>query len=195
MVKRKSKPTKPKGKRHAPRRKTATKSRELPAIQAAAPKTGAPTKFNPAYIEQARKLAALGAIDREIAEFFEVEESTFHRWKLAHPALATSLKAGKDVADNRVERSLYQNAVGYRYQAHKPFVDKDGGEHVVEYTEFARPDTVAQIFHLKNRRPDEWRDRAQVTMMVATADQIEQAWQRAQSAQLPLYADGQTERQ
>ena len=46
---------------------------------------GRPSKFKPEYIEQARKLALLGTTDREVAEFFEVDERTVYRWQHDHP--------------------------------------------------------------------------------------------------------------
>jgi len=65
---------------------------------------------------------------------------------------------GKDEADNRVERSLYARATGYSYDAVKIFHTKDGKIIKVPYTEHVPPDVTAQIYWLKNRRPDRWRD-------------------------------------
>ena len=69
---------------------------------------GRPTKFKPEFVEQARKLAQLGATDREIGEFFEVDERTINRWKADHDEFCQSLKVGKDVADDRVEQTAGQ---------------------------------------------------------------------------------------
>lgn len=127
-------------------------------------KTGRPSKFQPEMVEQARKLCLLGATDKEIADFFKVMVSTISLWKVQHPEFSDALKLGKEAADNRVERSLYQRALGYSHEAVKIFADpKTGSEHVVPFTEHYPPDTVAAIFWLKNRRPDEWRDRRELT--------------------------------
>lgn len=121
---------------------------------------GRPTLFKPEYVEQARKLALLGATDREIAEFFNVAESTLNNWKLKHPEFVESLKSGKEAADERVERSLFHRAIGYKHDAVKMF--QAGGAVITEqYVEHYPPDTTAAIFWLKNRRPKEWRDRHQ----------------------------------
>lgn len=102
-----------------------------------------PSKFKPAYVEQARKLAEMGHTDAEIAAFFGVAVRNFHVWKSKHPDLMAALRVGKDAADERVKRALFQNAVGY--------TDPDG--------EHYPPNTTACIFWLKNRRPEDWREK------------------------------------
>lgn len=121
---------------------------------------GRPTKFDPEFVEQVRKLAQLGATDREIADFFEVSERTLNNWKAEYPEFVQSLKAGKETADDRVERSLYHRAIGYKHDAVKIF-QVNGAALEVPYVEHFPPDTTAAIFWLKNRRPAEWRDKVQ----------------------------------
>lgn len=120
-----------------------------------------PSKFKPEFVQQAAKLAALGATDREVAEFFGVDERTLNRWKHEKPEFCQSLKVGKGSADERVEQSLYRRAVGYTYDSEKVF-QFQGKIVRAEVTEHVPPDTTAGIFWLKNRKPDEWRDRQQV---------------------------------
>lgn len=122
---------------------------------------GRPTDYDAATMpEQARKLCVLGATDEEIADFFEVDVRTIYRWKLKHDEFCQALKAGKDAADERVERSLYQKAIGYRQQAVKIFMPANATQPVfANYVEHMAPDTTAAIFWLKNRRSGEWRDK------------------------------------
>lgn len=119
---------------------------------------GRPSSFKTEFVSQARKLCELGATDREIAEFFEVNEATLYRWKLKHQDFCEALKTGKEVSDERVERSLYRRAVGYSYEAVK-IMQFRGEEVTVPYVEHVPPDVVACIFWLKNRRRDLWRDK------------------------------------
>lgn len=120
---------------------------------------GRPSKFKPEYVEQARKLAELGATDREAAEFFDVNEATLHRWKHTQAEFCESLKVGKETADARVEQSLYRRAVGYSHDAVKIFMPAGADAPVhAPFVEHHAPDTTAAIFWLKNRRPDVWRD-------------------------------------
>lgn len=115
---------------------------------------------------QAEKLCLLGATDSEIADFFEVSVRTIHRWKLEHEDFCHSIRAGKQKADDRVERSLYQKATGYDYaeeQAIKVKLEQHLEKvEVVQVTKHAPADTAAAVFWLKNRRKDDWRDKQEV---------------------------------
>jgi hypothetical protein len=121
---------------------------------------GRPSKYKEEFISQAEKLCKLGATDQEVADFFEVDVRTLYRWKGEHEAFCQALKAGKDVADDRVERSLFSRANGYEHDE----VDiRVIGQEIVQtpIRKFYPPDTTACIFWLKNRRPDDWRDKQQ----------------------------------
>lgn len=118
-------------------------------------KTGRPTLYKPEYVAQVRKLCALGAIDDEIADFFDVANRTVRDWRTRYPEFAEACKLGKDVADQRVEDSLFRMATGYRVETEKLFCHN--GE-IVRGTTFenVNPNPSAAIFWLKNRRG--WRD-------------------------------------
>lgn len=121
---------------------------------------GRPSEYGPAYADQARKLCQLGATDVEIADFFEVNVRTIYRWKADHDDFCQALKAGKEVADERVERSLYMKAVGYTFDAVKIFPGtSETGPVYAPYREHVAPSDTAAIFWLKNRRSAEWRDK------------------------------------
>lgn len=117
-----------------------------------------PTKFKPEFTEQARKLCKLGATDAEMASFFGVVVSTFHLWKLQQPGFAKALKEAKGPANDRVVRSLYLRAVGYEHDEVDIRVIAGQVVQTVVRKHYP-PDTTACIFWLKNRLPDEWRDR------------------------------------
>jgi hypothetical protein len=119
--------------------------------------TGRPSGYKPEYATQAVKLCKLGATDADLADFFGVSTRTIMRWQSQHEDFCQSLKNGKSEADERVERSLYQKAVGYEYDAVKIF-NANGEPLIVPYREKCPPDTTAAIFWLKNRRSEQWRD-------------------------------------
>ena len=82
---------------------------------------GRPSSYRKEFAKQAEKLCELGATDMELAVFFEVNVSTIYRWKHTQPKFCEALKVGKDFLDDRVERSLYQRAVGYSFNSEKVF--------------------------------------------------------------------------
>jgi len=120
-----------------------------------------PSGFKTEFVEQAKKLAAiLGAIDTEVAAFFGVSERTVNRWKLDHPAFAKALVAGKAVANKRVEKSLYQRAVGFEHEAEEVFCTAGKVTRVKTVKKYP-PDTGAIVFYLCNRDPGNWKQKNQ----------------------------------
>ena len=74
-----------------------------------------------------------GLTDEQIAKNIGIGERTLYEWKEKYPQISQSLKKGKEVVDYEVENALLSSALG--------------------------GNTTAQIFWLKNRRPDKWRDK------------------------------------
>ena len=124
---------------------------------------GRPTSYKPEYAAQAEKLCALGATDMEIADFFEVDVRTINRWKGQFEEFCQSLKVGKENADKRVERSLFNRANGYEHEEVDIRVIKDEVV-MTPIRKYYAPDTTACIFWLKNRKPAEWRDKQEMEM-------------------------------
>jgi hypothetical protein len=118
---------------------------------------GRPPIYKTEFIEQARKLCALGATDVELGEFFGVRRETIWAWGQKHEQFSNALKLGKGAADERVVSSLYHKAIGYTHDAVK-ILQYEGSPVIVPYKEHVPPDTTAAIFWLKNRRSKDWRD-------------------------------------
>lgn len=134
----------------------------LPVINCPCMPAGRPTDYDDAYPEQAGKLCQLGATDPDLADFFGVAISTVRLWMGTHAEFSAAIKDGKEAANARVERSLYQRAMGYTYDAVKIF-QYEGVTIEHAYREHCPPDSAAMIFWLKNRKPEVWRDRREVT--------------------------------
>ena len=138
---------------------------------------GRPSDYKPEYAKQAEKLAQLGATDQEVASFFDVDVRTVYRWKHDHDDFCHALKVGKEIADDRVERSLYQKAIGYEQQDVKIFMPANAEEPV--YAPFVAkisPDTTAAIFWLKNRRSQEWRDKRETELTGSEGGPLQVSW-------------------
>lgn len=117
---------------------------------------GRPSVYRPEFREIATQMAAGGATDIEIAEGIGISTTTLYRWRHEHPDFREALCIGKEVADERVEMSLYHRAIGYSHSAVKVFQHK-GEPVIVPYTEHYPPDIGAMTLWLANRRPDRWK--------------------------------------
>lgn len=127
---------------------------------------GRPTEYKKEYCLAAEAFAMLGMTDKQIAEKFKVTETTLNNWKNKHPEFVESLKKGKEEPDDKVERSLFERATGYvNKNAVKIFMPANAPEPIyAPYEEHVAPDVTAQIFWLKNRRPDRWRDKQDLNL-------------------------------
>jgi Asp-tRNA(Asn)/Glu-tRNA(Gln) amidotransferase A subunit family amidase len=128
-------------------------------------KGGRKPKYKPEYAEQAFKLCLLGATDKELADFFEVKESTINDWKKKRKEFSESIKNGKEKADAEVAKSLFKRATGYKQEVVKVF-QFQGQPIIVPVTEEVAPDTGACMAWLKNRQKAKWRDKKDVDVNV-----------------------------
>ena len=122
---------------------------------------GRPSSYDPAYAQQASKLCALGATDYELADFFGVDTRTIYRWKNVHDDFCQAVTCGKERADERVERALFNRAVGYTFESEKVF-QFQGVIVRAPTLEHVPPDPSAAKLWLTNRRPDAWREKQEV---------------------------------
>lgn len=99
-----------------------------------------------------------GLIDEQIAANIGITPSTLYEWKKKYAEISEALKKGKEVVDIQVENALLKRALGYRYDE----VTTEDEIETKRVTKEVTPDTTAQIFWLKNRRPDKWRDRKDI---------------------------------
>lgn len=74
-----------------------------------------------------------GLTDEQISNNCKITATTLYEWKKRFPKISEALKKGKEVVDFEVENALLNKALN--------------------------GDTTAQIFWLKNRRPEKWRDK------------------------------------
>ncbi|CAH1205681.1 hypothetical protein PAECIP111893_02392 [Paenibacillus plantiphilus] len=123
---------------------------------------GRPSKYKDEYAEQAYKLCLLGATDKDMADFFEVDEATINRWKDAHNEFRESLKKGKMMADATVAQKLYHRAIGYEHQEIVTASFQGQITDTMEVIKHYAPDPTAAIFWLKNRQPKQWRDKQDI---------------------------------
>ena len=105
-----------------------------------------------------------GLTEKQIAHNHGVAYSTFRVYKEKYPALSAVLKKGREVIDFEVEGALIKRALGYSYvEVTKELVEDEttGSAElkvVKTVTKQVAPDVTAQIFWLKNRKPNEWKN-------------------------------------
>ena len=114
-----------------------------------------------------------GLTNEQIAANMGIVRKTLQEWCVKYSDICDALKRGKAVVDIQVENSLLKRALGYTYveTTREQVIDYDKttgvpvGSHMEitkEVTKEVQPDTTAQIFWLKNRKPDIWRDKQDV---------------------------------
>lgn len=103
-----------------------------------------------------------GLTDEQIAHNMGIAYSTLRKWRDDFPAISAALKRGKEVVDRMVENALLKKALGYEYEeVKKKYENGVLVERIVTRKEVV-PDTIAQLFWLKNRKPDMWRNKQEI---------------------------------
>jgi transposase-like protein len=121
------------------------------------------SKYDPDITpELAEQYARDGLINEEIADKLGISTTTFYNWQKKYVEFSEALKKGKQIVDAKVEKALLRRALGYDYEETKITVNESGQKKVEKTKKQVKPDTTAQIFWLKNRLPDKWRDKRNV---------------------------------
>lgn len=107
-----------------------------------------------------------GLIDEQIAHNMGITTKTLYEWKNKYSEISEALKKGKEVIDRQVENALLKRALGYTYDE----TTYEDGVETKRVTKEVAPDTTAQIFWLKNRKPAEWRDKIEQQQTVTIQD-------------------------
>ena len=103
-----------------------------------------------------------GLTDEQIAGNIGISRSTLNQWKEKYPDISDTLKRGKEVVDLQVENALLKRALGYEYEEGSEKYESGTLTEKKVTKKQVVPDTTAQIFWLKNRRPDKWKDKQDV---------------------------------
>lgn len=114
-----------------------------------------------------------GLTDEQIAHNMGVATRTYYEWLASHQQIAQALKRGKAPVDLEVENALLKRALGYEYTETMTEVS-DEGTKTRKIRKHMAPDVTAQIFWLKNRRPDRWREKQQIEVGSDTMDRVKE---------------------
>jgi hypothetical protein len=114
-------------------------------------KTDVQTRLN-----EVEEWAKMGLSNEQIAHNLGITPKTFYEWQNKYSDFSEAIKRGKDVADFEVVNALHKKATGFSH-TYIGGVSETGEP--IECEKYFAPDTVAAIFWLKNRRPQEWKDK------------------------------------
>ncbi len=112
--------------------------------------------------------ARSGLTNEQIAKNIGISPKTLYEWQNKHSDIRNTLKKGKEVVDFEVENALLKRALGYKYmETTKELIKNPKTKQyelkiTKEIEKEVPPDTTAQIYWLKNRKPLEWRDKIQI---------------------------------
>lgn len=119
-------------------------------------------------LTKVRGWARDGLTNEQIAHNMGIGITTLYEWQAKFAEFTDALKKGKEVVDREVENALLKRAMGYTYDevTQEAVTDPDTGAKTLKVTrrvtKEVAPDTTAQIFWLKNRKPQEWRDKQEL---------------------------------
>lgn len=120
-------------------------------------------KYSEEIIEKICKLLKRGNTITTTCQAVGISKETFYQW-MKKSDFSDAIKKAMAIPDKKVENALYKSAImGHRYKE-KEFKGVAVGEKVKmilvkTVTKIIAPNVTAQIFYLKNRQPDEWKDR------------------------------------
>ena len=103
-----------------------------------------------------------GLTDEQITKNMGITRETLSQWRKKYPDISDTLKRGKEVVDRQVENALLKRAIGYEYEEVSEKYESGMMTEKKITKKQVVPDVTAQIFWLKNRRPDKWKDKQDV---------------------------------
>lgn len=119
---------------------------------------------------QLESWARNGLTNDQIASNIGISRETLNQWSHKYPDISDALKKGKEVVDIQVENALLKRALGYKFTevTKERVYNSLTGCYEMKVTKQVvkevQPDTTAQIFWLKNRKPTDWRDRKDIDL-------------------------------
>lgn len=130
-------------------------------------------KLHPDKAELLSSWCRKGLNEFEIAKEMGISRSTLNEWKKKFPDISDTLRRTRAYAHACVENALFRRATGYtvpllkQFKVRMPVFDKTG-EKVIGWEEQLQEgkeemhvpaDTKAIIFYLKNRLPEDWKEK------------------------------------
>lgn len=123
-------------------------------------------------LPEIEQMARDGYRDEDICKKIGISRATFYSWVTKYEEFAEAVRKGKEVVDAEIENKLLDNARGYTHwevteelmDVYDPVTGLKDKKLVTtkRVLKHIRPDTTSIIFWLKNRKPDQWRDKQHI---------------------------------
>lgn len=125
--------------------------------------------------ERVYRFCVLGMNNSQIAEHYALSVPQFDLFLKANPQALRALNDGREYAQANVAMAMHKRALGYQRTVTK-VMQYQGEILTAEVSEDVPPDVAAQIFILKNRQPDLWKDRREITGAGGQPLSVELSW-------------------
>jgi hypothetical protein len=127
-------------------------------------KLGRPLEYSADLIPVVKDFSDSGLSQEQMAQLLRIATQTLWDWMKKNPDFSDAVKGGKGISDDKVERSLYERALGYSHPEDQIF-QFQGSPVIVPTVKHYPPDATSAIFWLKNRRPENWRERLELEIV------------------------------
>lgn len=142
-----------------------SKSKTTQAVVTPKRGRGRPTKYRPEFCAIAERVCAKrGGTVADLAAIFDVPASVINKWLVDYADFAEAVNRGRELAVDRVERSLHRRAVGMSVVETKVFCH-NGQIITHDVKKRYAPDTRAQQMILYNMRRGKFKERQQVEVV------------------------------
>lgn len=126
-------------------------------------KRGRPTKYNAKYHPLlGESLSRNGFTEKEISDKLKITEKTLNNWKNKYPDFLQSIKEGKNKIIDKIEHALYKSALGYEAREAEGYMSEGKFIPQTIKVKHVSANVTAQIFSLKNLKPEKWRDKKEI---------------------------------
>lgn len=116
---------------------------------------GRPSQVDVIDRDEVTRLCMLGLTNRQLAQFYDVNETTIDRWIADNESFERAVKDGRVHADANVAKALYQRAIGCSHD--DEYISTYQGVPVVVPTKkHYPPDPNAAFKWLSVRRKEHW---------------------------------------
>lgn len=126
-------------------------------------------------LDSVKGWAMNGSTDEELAKMLGISTTLLYEWKKDKPEFADAIKKGKETSNGELLNSAFTQSIGFMYKEQVPVRVKDykliEGQlkqiervEVVEIDKYCPPNPTMNIFMLKNRLPEEYKDKHQTEL-------------------------------